>query len=117
MATALASLLTGRPIKAGFGMTGEITLRGKVLPVGGIKEKILAAARFGLKTIILPRHNEGDLDDVPQTVREQMTFILAETVDDVLAAALDAPVATPTLDGNMEPNRLNTVDSPTMIKY
>ena len=95
MATALASLLTGRPIRANTGMTGEITLRGKVLPVGGIKEKILAAARFGLKRVILPKHNEADLDDVPQTVREQLTFILADTVDDVLAAALDAPVTPP----------------------
>ena len=76
-------------------MTGEITLRGKVLPVGGIKEKILAAARFGLKTVILPKHNEADLDDVPQTVRDQMTFILVDTVDEVLAAALDEPVANP----------------------
>jgi ATP-dependent Lon protease len=95
MATALASLLTARPIKSELGMTGEITLRGKVLPVGGIKEKILAAARFGLKTVILPRHNEADLDDVPQTVREQMHFILVDTVDEVLAAALDEPVALP----------------------
>jgi ATP-dependent Lon protease len=71
-------------------MTGEITLRGKVLPVGGIKEKILAAARFGLKTIILPKHNQADLDDVPTTVREQLTFILVDTVDEVLAAALEA---------------------------
>ena len=90
MATALASLLTGRPVKPLLGMTGEITLRGKVLPVGGIKEKILAAARFGLKTIILPKHNQADLDDVPATVREQLTFILVDTVDEVLAAALEA---------------------------
>lgn len=95
MATALASLLTARPIKRELGMTGEITLRGKVLPVGGIKEKILAAARFGLKTVILPKHNEADLDDVPQTVREEMTFILVDTVDEVLDAALDEPIAMP----------------------
>ena len=89
-AAATASLLTGRPVKPLLGMTGEITLRGKVLPVGGIKEKILAAARFGLKTIILPKHNQADLDDVPTTVREQLTFILVDTVDEVLAAALEA---------------------------
>lgn len=94
MATALASLLTGRPLKPELGMTGEITLRGKVLPVGGIKEKVLAAARFGLKTVILPKHNEADLDDVPQTVRDQMSFILVDTVDEVLAAALDELVTT-----------------------
>ncbi len=92
MATALASLLTGRRVRPDTGMTGEITLRGKVLPVGGIKEKVLAAARFGLTTVILPRHNEADLDDVPETVRERIRFVLVDTVDDVLQAALeDAP--------------------------
>jgi ATP-dependent Lon protease len=88
IATALASLITGRPLRPELGMTGEITLRGKVLPVGGIKEKILAAARFGLKTIILPKQNEADLDDVPAVVRENMHFILVDTVDEVLQAAL-----------------------------
>jgi ATP-dependent Lon protease len=73
-------------------MTGEITLRGKVLPVGGIKEKVLAAQRYGLQTVILPRRNEADLDDVPETVREKMKFILVDTVDEVIAAAL-TPVA------------------------
>jgi len=88
MATALTSLLTGRPVQPYTGMTGEITLRGKVLPIGGLKEKVLAAARFGLKRIILPRHNEADLDDVPQTVREHMEFVLVDTVDEVIRAAL-----------------------------
>jgi ATP-dependent Lon protease len=83
-------------------ISGEITLRGKVLPVGGIKEKVLAAARFGLKTVILPKHNEADLDDVPQTVRDQMKFILVDTVDEVLAAALDEPVATVNGSGSAE---------------
>jgi len=117
MATALASLLTGRPLKHELGMTGEITLRGKVLPVGGIKEKILAAARFGLKTIILPKHNEADLDDVPQTVREQMTFILVDTVDEVLAAALDEPVIN--LDGVAEigPNGTGSPKADTIITH
>ena len=69
-------------------MTGEITLRGKVLPIGGIKEKVLAAARFGLKRVILPRRNESDLDDVPEAVREQIEFVLVDTVDEVLEAAL-----------------------------
>jgi ATP-dependent Lon protease len=69
-------------------MTGEITLRGKVLPVGGIKEKVLAAQRYGLETVILPRRNEADLDDVPPTVREHIKFILVDTVDEVIAAAL-----------------------------
>jgi len=88
MATALASLLLRRPVKPFVGMTGEITLRGRVLPIGGIKEKILAAARFGLKTVILPKQNEADLDDVPESVRNEIEFILVERVDEVLEAAL-----------------------------
>jgi ATP-dependent Lon protease len=99
MATALASLLTGRPVQPHTGMTGEITLRGKVLPIGGVKEKILAAARFGLQRIILPKHNEADLDDVPAAVREQMEFVLVDTVDEVLRAAL-APAPQPNGDHN-----------------
>ncbi len=88
MATALVSLLTGRPVRKDVGMTGEITLRGQVLPIGGLKEKVLAANRFGLTTVILPKRNEGDLEDVPEIVRSKMSFILAERVEDVLAAAL-----------------------------
>ncbi|MBW7882913.1 MAG: endopeptidase La [Caldilineaceae bacterium] len=88
MATALASLLTGRPIRPKLGMTGEITLRGKVLPIGGVKEKVLAAARYGLDTVILPRRNEADLEDLPAAVREKMRFVLVDTVDQVLDAAL-----------------------------
>ncbi|MCB0047220.1 MAG: hypothetical protein KDD92_17475, partial [Caldilineaceae bacterium] len=75
-------------------MTGEITLRGRVLPIGGVKEKVLAAARFGLKTVILPRQNEADLDDVPATVREGMEFILVDSVDEVLEAALESEAMT-----------------------
>jgi ATP-dependent Lon protease len=89
MVTALASLLTRRPVKSNVGMTGEITLRGKVLPIGGLKEKVLAAARLGLDTVILPKRNEADLEDVPENVRKGMTFILVDTVDEVLAAALE----------------------------
>ncbi len=88
IATALAGLLTGRSVRPNLGMTGEITLRGKVLPIGGIKEKVLAATRFGLDTVILPKRNGADLDDVPETVRDRMTFILVDTVDEVLDAAL-----------------------------
>jgi ATP-dependent Lon protease len=89
MATALVSLISGRPVKADVGMTGEITLRGQVLPVGGIKEKVLAAHRAGLKTVILPKRNESDLEDLPEEVRKSMKFIFVETVDDVLKAALE----------------------------
>ncbi len=88
MAVALASLVTQRPVRSGVAMTGEITLRGQVLPVGGIKDKVLAAHRAGLSTVILPRRNEYDLDDVPQDVRDQMTFHLVDSVTDVLEAAL-----------------------------
>ena len=88
MATALASLLTGRAVKSNVAMTGEITLRGKVLPVGGIKAKVLAAHRSGLDTVILPQRNEQDLDELPEEVRETLRFILVSTVDDVLDAAL-----------------------------
>ena len=80
--------MTGRCVRRDVGMTGEITLRGKVLPVGGIKDKILAAHRAGLKTVILPHRNEKDLDDLPDSVRDQMTFILADNVDTVLENAL-----------------------------
>jgi ATP-dependent Lon protease len=93
MATALASLVTGRPVRSDVGMTGEITLRGQVLPIGGLKEKVLAAHRAGLKTVIIPKRNENDLDDVPAEVRQQIHFVLADRMDDVLGAALEQPVA------------------------
>ena len=89
MATALVSLISGRPVRADVGMTGEITLRGQVLPVGGIKEKVLAAHRAGLKTVILPKRNASDLEDLPEEVRKSMKFIFVETVDEVLKAALE----------------------------
>ncbi|MBU0510515.1 MAG: endopeptidase La [Chloroflexi bacterium] len=89
MATALVSLISGRPVLPHVGMTGEITLRGQVLPVGGIKEKVLAAHRSGLKTVILPQRNEADLEDIPDEVLEDIDFIFVEMVDDVLNAALE----------------------------
>ncbi len=88
IATALVSLISGRPVKEDVGMTGEITLRGQVLPVGGIKEKVLAAHRMGLKTIVLPKRNEADLEDLPDEVVEALQFIFVDTVDEVLDAAL-----------------------------
>ena len=94
MATALASLLTGRPVQPDLAMTGEITLRGKVLPVGGIKEKVLAAQRAGIETVILPRRNEKDLEDVPAGVRDTLRFHFVDTMDEVLAHALGARPAT-----------------------
>jgi ATP-dependent Lon protease len=89
MTTALVSLLTGRPVKPTVGMTGEVTLQGRVLPIGGVKQKVLAAHRAGLKEVILPKRNEGDLDDVPEQVREQIAFHTAETIDQVLDWALE----------------------------
>ena len=89
MATALASLFSNRPVKPDVGMTGEITLRGQVMPVGGIKEKVLAAHRAGLNTVILPQRNKNDLDDVPQEIREQVKFVFAEQIEDVIGAALE----------------------------
>ena len=89
MATALASLVTQRPTRSDVAMTGEITLGGQVLPVGGIKDKILAAHRIGVRTIILPKKNEKDLDDLPDDSRKEMTFVLAEHMDEVLDHALE----------------------------
>ena len=88
--TALASLLSDRPVKATVGMTGEVTLQGRVLPIGGLKQKVLAAHRAGLKEVILPKRNEGDLDDVPEQVRSEIVFHPVETIDQVLRFALEA---------------------------
>jgi len=89
MTTALVSLLTNRPVRSDVGMTGEITLRGQVLPIGGVKEKVLAAHRAGLKKVILPKLNEPDIEDIPDEVREAMEFFLVESIDDVLEHALE----------------------------
>jgi ATP-dependent Lon protease len=95
IATALTSLLTGRPVRHDVAMTGEITLRGKVLPVGGIKEKVLGAHRAGIKTLILPSRNEKDLEDVPATVRNELRFVFVDTIEQVLEHALEPPAAEP----------------------
>ncbi len=92
MATAMASLLTGRPVRRDLAMTGEITLRGRVLPIGGLKSKLLAAHLAGVKTVLIPKRNERDLVDVPEDVRQQLRIVPVETMDEVLAEALiDAP--------------------------
>jgi ATP-dependent Lon protease len=88
--TAIASLLTGRPVKSTVGMTGEVTLQGRVLPIGGLKQKVLAAHAAGLTDVIVPDRNAPDLDDVPADVRDQMRFHVVTSVDQVLAIALDA---------------------------
>ncbi len=89
MATALTSLIAGRLVRPGVGMTGEITLRGQVLPIGGVKEKVLAAHRNGLTTVILPKRNQPDTEDVPEEIKKVMKFIFVESVDEALAAALE----------------------------
>jgi ATP-dependent Lon protease len=90
MAAALVSLLTGRPVRGDVAMTGEISLSGRVLPVGGIKEKVLAARRAGVKTVILPRRNEKNLlEDVQPVLRESMTFHLVDSIPEVLAVAFE----------------------------
>ena len=94
MVTALTSLLSERPVKHTVGMTGEVTLQGRVLPIGGLKQKVLAAHAAGLTDVVLPERNRGDLDDVPEEVREQMKFHVAMTIDEVLSVALE-PAAHP----------------------
>jgi ATP-dependent Lon protease len=91
MTTALSSLLSGRPVRPDVGMTGEVTLQGRVLPIGGVKQKVLAAQRAGLTTVILPARNGPDLEDVPAAVRDQLTFYLVDDVAEVLDLALTVP--------------------------
>ena len=88
MATALVSALTGRPVRKEVGMTGEITLRGRVLPIGGLKQKALSAHRAGLTKIIIPAENEKDLEDIPDSVKEGLTFVPVKHLDEVLDQAL-----------------------------
>jgi ATP-dependent Lon protease len=103
MVTALVSLLTHRPVRSDVGMTGEVSLQGQVLPIGGLKQKILAAHRAGLKTVIFPKLNEADLEDVPEDVRNEMTFYMTETIDEVLEHALSEPI-------DLEDELLDVVD-------
>jgi ATP-dependent Lon protease len=92
MATALISAATGRPIRNDVAMTGEITLRGRVLPIGGLKEKSLGAIRSGIKTIIIPSKNTKDLVEIPKTIRRKVKYISVERMDEVLSVALEAAV-------------------------
>ena len=90
MTTALVSLLTGRKVRHEIGMTGEVTLQGRVLPIGGVKQKVLAAHRAGITEVVLPRRNEIDIDDIPDNVLDTVSIHIADTIDDVLAIALAA---------------------------
>jgi ATP-dependent Lon protease len=89
--------LTGRPVRDSLAMTGEITLRGKVLPIGGVKEKVLAAHRAGIRTVILPKRNEPDIDDIPDEVRRELTCVFVDRMEEVLDAALRQRVTEPPL--------------------
>ncbi len=100
MITALVSLVSRRPVRPDVGMTGEITLRGQVLPIGGIKEKVLAAHRAGLKMVILPKRNEADLEDLPEEVLDSIEFVFVETVDEALEIALEPAEASTTNSPN-----------------
>jgi ATP-dependent Lon protease len=104
MATALASLYAKLPARSDIAMTGEITLTGLVLPIGGVKEKVLAARRAGLLTVILPKGNQKDLRDLPEKVRNEMKFIFAERIEEVLRAAV------PELGARMESAKMRRID-------
>jgi ATP-dependent Lon protease len=93
MATAILSVLTNRPVKRSVAMTGEITLRGNVLPIGGVKEKVLAARRAGIETVVLPEANRRNLEDVPKLFRKGLKFVFVSDVTEVLDVALEGPVA------------------------
>ena len=108
MFTALASLLSGRPVREDVAMTGEVTLRGRVLPVGGIKAKVLAAYAHGLRRVVLPGRNEVDLDDIPEVIRREMTFVPVTHVDEVAAAALGATPSIPTASDDRDKKALAT---------
>ena len=95
MTTTLASLITGIPVSSTLAMTGEISLTGKVLPVGGIKEKMIAAHRSGIKTVLIPERNLKDLDDVPEEVKNELTFKTMNTIEDVLTEALNIKLPKP----------------------
>ena len=93
MFTSLASLLKGKPVRADVAMTGEISLRGLVLPIGGVKEKTIAAARAGIKKVILPARNRRDLEDIPPSTRSMLEFVWVERVQEALEVALGDPVS------------------------
>jgi len=113
MATALLSAVTKIPVHRDIAMTGEITLRGKVLPVGGIKDKVLAAARAGIMRVIVPAENERDLEDIPQDVRDRMEFNLVESMDEVVTLALDGTIVPLGAKEKLpEPEKVITPDTP-----
>ncbi len=115
MVMAMTSLFTGRPVKSSIGMTGEVTLRGRVLPVGGIKMKVLAAHRAGLKSVILPKRNEADLDDLPEEVRNDINFIPVERIEEALNAAIKPSKKSGNHKGNLFYDRGGTTTPPVTV--
>ena len=109
MITALSSLLSGRRVRSDTAMTGEITLRGRVLPVGGIKAKVLAAHRAGIERVVLPKKNERDVDDVPEEARKALEFIFVDDVSEALAETLEANVH---LDDEVDATGFNVDQAP-----
>src|SRR5271170_3422690 len=103
MVTSIVSVLSGVPVKRDIAMTGEITLRGRVLPIGGLKEKLLAALRGGLKTVLIPKENERDLPEIPDNVKKGLEIIPVATVDEVLARALVKPLVPIEWANDLEP--------------
>jgi ATP-dependent Lon protease len=110
MASAMASLYTGRKVRSDTAMTGEITLSGLVFPVGGIKEKVLAAHRAGIRRIVLPERNEADTEDIPEDVRNELEIIPAKRIDDVLNATLEAEATAPKMEHYVIPSDAQTSD-------
>ncbi|HEV7180408.1 MAG TPA: S16 family serine protease, partial [Candidatus Baltobacteraceae bacterium] len=109
IATALASMLTGLKVDSDLAMTGEITLTGQVLPIGGLKEKVLGAKRAGIKKILLPKRNEVDLDDIPKEIRDTMTFVPVEELSEVFFQALGKRIISPVLLGPEQARRSSNV--------
>jgi len=112
LATSIASLLTGTKVDSNLAMTGEITLTGQVLPIGGLKEKVLGAKRAGITKIVLPKRNEIDLDDVPKEVRDTMSFVGVEEISEVFEQAFGKRIVTPVMLGEEEPRKKNGVVVP-----
>ncbi|HXP95548.1 MAG TPA: S16 family serine protease, partial [Telmatospirillum sp.] len=109
--TAIVSVLTGIPVRKDVAMTGEITLRGRVLPIGGLKEKLLAALRGGLKTVLIPKDNEKDLAEIPDNVKRGLTILPVATVDEVLRNALTAPLTPIEWEAEQQPVSMGKPES------
>jgi ATP-dependent Lon protease len=114
MSTALVSAMSGRPVRKDVAMTGEITLRGRVLPIGGVKEKVLGAHRAGITTVILPADNKKDLEEVPPAVRRKLNIVLVEHMDQALETALVEGFASPSLE--LDPATLAPAPPPPTIQ-